>query len=59
MPAVPELPVGAQRPEERLLERVLGRVTPEQAREVAEDLVLPLLVEALERWYRCHGFHHP
>ena len=39
---------GAERPQERLLERIVGRLASEQACQVAEDLVLALLVEALE-----------
>ena len=48
--------VGAQRPEERLLERVLGALPSEAADEHAEDLVAVLVVEALEG--RDHGCVH-
>jgi hypothetical protein len=52
-----EPPVRPKGSEEGLLEGVLGRLAPQQAREVAEDLVLALLVEALEGRNR-HGLHH-
>ena len=50
---MPERRVGAQRAEERLLERVLGPVAPDPADEQPEHLVAVLGVEALEG--RDHG----
>ena len=49
--------VAAQRAQERLLERVLGRAAAEPAGEQPEHGVAVLLVEALER-RDCHDFHH-
>ena len=46
---MPERRVGAQGAEERLLEGVLGPLSPEPADEHAEHLVAVLGVEALER----------
>jgi hypothetical protein len=49
--------VGAQRAKERLLERVVRRIAPEQSPELPQHGVLVLLVEPFERRYG-HGFHH-
>jgi len=57
MPAVLEPVVGAERAQERLLERILGRAAAEPAAQEPEHGLLVLLVEGLER--RDHGFHHP
>ena len=56
--AVLEPAVGAERPQERLLERVLGPIGAEPTAEKPEHLAAVLLVEALERGDR-HGLHHP
>ena len=56
--AVLEPAVGAERPQERLLERIVGPIGAEPTAEQAEYVAAMLLVEALERWYR-HGLHHP
>ena len=57
MLAVLEPRVGAERAEERLLERVLGALAAEPPDEEAEDLVAVVLVEALEGRER-HLRHH-
>jgi hypothetical protein len=57
--AVLEPVVGPKRAQERLLERVLGRLTAQPLAEEAEDDVAMLDVEALERGDAGHGFHHP
>jgi ribokinase len=51
--------VGTEGAEERLLERVLGAVASEHARQIPEDFGLSLLVEAVERGNLRvgHGFH--
>ena len=41
-----------------LLERVVGRVTPEHPPELSQNDVLLLLVEPFERW-NAHRLHHP
>ena len=56
--AVLETSVGAQRAQERLLERVVGTVAAELAAQDAEHLVAVLGVEPLERRDRRHGLHH-
>jgi len=53
-----EAAVRAQRPQERLLECVLGSIRTEPAAEEAENVASVLLVEPLERGDR-HGLHHP
>ena len=57
MLAVPKRRVAPERPEERLLERVLRGVASEQPDEVPEDLVAILGVEPLEG-RNGHGVHH-
>jgi len=59
MLAVPEPVVGSQRPQERLLERVVRPLVPESAAKEAEHLAGMLGVEHLERRDRRHGHHHP
>ena len=54
---MPEGGVAAQSSQKRLLERVLGALSPEEADEVTENGSAVLLVEPLERWH-AHGFHH-
>ena len=56
--AVLEPVVGAQGPEERLLEGVVGAVAPELAPQQPEHLGAVLVVERLERRDR-HCGHHP
>ena len=58
MLAVLEPVVGAKRAQERLLERVLGRLPAESPAEEAEHHVAVLDVEELERRDCCHCFHH-
>jgi hypothetical protein len=55
--AVPEAAVAAERAQERLLERVLGAVTPEPPDEEGVDLVPVQLVEAFEGRYS-HSIHY-
>ena len=57
VPAVPERGVAAQSSQKRLLERVFGALSPEEADEVAENGGAVLLVEPFER-RNAHGFHH-
>ena len=59
MLAVLEPVVGAERAQERLLERVLGRLPAEPPAQEAEHDVAVLDVEALERRNGGHCFHHP
>ena len=54
-----EAVVGSQRPQECLLERVLGRRPAQAPGEEAEDRVAVLGVEAFEGRNRRHGLHHP
>ena len=56
--AVLEPSVCAERPEERLLERVVGAVGAQTSAQKAEHLGAMLVVEAFERGDR-HGLHHP
>ena len=49
MLAVLRARIGAQRAEERLLERVVGPVAPEPAHEEGVNLLPVLVVEAFER----------
>ena len=51
--------VRTERAQERLLKRVLGRLSAEPAAEEAEHDVTVLDVEALERRDGGHCFHHP
>ena len=55
---MPEPIVGAKRPEERLLERVVRPVTAEPPAEKPQHLGCVLGVEGLERRDRRHGIHH-
>jgi hypothetical protein len=54
---MPETGVPAQGAEERLLEGVVGRISPGELAEVRVDLVSVLVVEAFEGRDR-HGVHH-
>ena len=52
-----EAPIRLQRPQEGLLERVVGALAAEPAPEEPHHLDTVLLVEALERRNRRHGVH--
>ena len=54
---IPKRGVAAQRPEERLLEGILGTLPPQSAHQESEDDVTGVLVEALER-RQGHVVHH-
>jgi hypothetical protein len=54
---VREGPVGTKRPQERLLERILGAVGAESPPEESKHLAAVLVIEALERGNR-HDLHH-
>ena len=59
MLSVPEPVVRPERPEERLLEDIVGAIVPDLATQEPEHLGGVLGVERLERGDRRHGGHHP
>ena len=57
--AVLEPVVASERPQERLLKGILGRLPAHTLAKETEDDVALLEVETLERGDRGHCFHHP
>jgi ribokinase len=57
VPAVAQAGIAPQSPQERLLERILCALAPEQTDEVAENGGAVFFVEPFE-WRNAHGFHH-